>query len=47
LLLREQRDQGGVTEAFVCLGFDRYESHVGERPTAIPAGLRQGMALAV
>ena len=35
---REQRKQegrpGAPTEPFVCLGFARYEGHVGERPMA-------------
>jgi len=35
LFVREQRNQGSVTEPFVCLGFARYESHEGERPMTI------------
>jgi len=31
LFVREQREQGGVTEPFVCLGFARYERHEGDR----------------
>ncbi|QNI70613.1 hypothetical protein CyaNS01_01481 [Cyanobium sp. NS01] len=55
LFVREQRQQGTVTEPSVCLGFATYASHEGERPMAIrwrlereiPAMWMPVMALAV
>ena len=35
LFVREQRQQGAITEPFARLGFATYESHEGERPMAI------------
>ena len=35
LFVREENKRGGVTLAFLCLGFADYVSHQGERPMAI------------